>query len=111
MAVTLIFEGAGPLPISGTFQSNVVGPAMFFVSGSGYRNNWAGPITIQLRINGQIAVAATVFANEPQSHKALVAPLGSLDIGPGPTQFDIELDDPINCTADGNDSFQASVIF
>ena len=111
MATTLIFEGVGPLPINGTFQSNAIGPAMLFLSGSGYRNLFEGLIEITLTINGQVAATAQVYANEAQSHKALVAPLGPFNMQFGPTSFEISLNDVINCTTDSNDSFQAALIF
>lgn len=69
----IVLDSIGPLPLDATFESPGVGAATLFVSGSAFGRSPNQPIQVNVEMEGETVGHLQLYANEPNSHKALVA--------------------------------------
>lgn len=108
----VIFDGAGPLPQSATFNSPTDGPAVFVLSGTAYTESAPVLIGINLSLDGAvIGSGAMCWANQNDNHQAMrttFIPYGGLSIG----EHTIELTNAFsNTITDENDRFQVTLLY
>ncbi len=108
----VIFDGAGPLPQSATFNSPADGPVVFVLSGT-TRTESAPILTgISLSLDGNgIGSVAVCWANQNDNHQAMrttFIPVEFLSFG----QHTIELTNAYsNTITDVNDYFQVTLLY
>ncbi len=106
--VQTVLASAGPLPVSTSFTNDSDDPLFFYVAGSAW-SPAPGMLSVQLLIDGRVVDTISVFANEANSHKTLVAKIievPALSLG----SHTISLQTTGNTIADQNDFFSVSVI-
>jgi hypothetical protein len=108
----VIFDGAGPLPQSATFNAPADGPVVFVLSGTAWTQNAAGLIGISLSLDGTvIGNPAMCWANLNANHQAMrttYIPVDFLSFG----QHTIELTNAYsNTITDVNDYFQVTLLY
>ena len=72
MALQIIINQAGPLPIQMTFQAPSDAPLVLVVSGSVWAASANAAIGINIALDGQSIGAAQIFSNGPTTHRAVV---------------------------------------
>ena len=72
MAIQVIVQQAGPLPIEVTFQAPGDGPMYLVVNGSVWSQTANVLIGVQVKIDGEVAGHARIFSNGPTTHRAAV---------------------------------------
>lgn len=113
MANTLvIFDGAGPLPQSATFNAPTDGSVTFVLSGTARTESAAVLIGINLSLDGNgIGNSAMCWANQNNNHQAMrttFIPLESLTFG----EHTIEITNAYSDTiTDENDYFQVTMLY
>ena len=107
MAVQLILQQAGPLPITASF--NAIGDMQMYleVNGSVWTMNPNVMTGINIQIDGQFVGKATIFSNGPSTHRAVVPAYIPVTLGPGPHK--LTLSAAGNTVSDSNDSFTAVI--
>jgi len=108
----VIFDGAGPLPQSATFNAPADGPVVFVLTGTAWTQNAAGLIGINLSLDGTvIGNTAMCWANLNANHQAMrttYIPVDSLSFG----QHTIQLTNAYsNTITDVNDYFQVTLLY
>jgi hypothetical protein len=106
--IQTLIQATGPLPIDVTFQNDTDEPFLLYVAGSAWANQ-PGMIGVQVAIDGNVLDTVSVYANEGNSHKTLVAKIiqvPALKIGP----HEIKLIPLPGTNIDANDSFSVSAI-
>jgi hypothetical protein len=99
----------GPIPAYTSFQSQVSGPALVFLSGSAY-TQYGGTCGIYLVMDGNPVLTSSVYMNEVNSHHAVPAVFGTVDLTPGPHKIGFSTTTGDMMT-DQNDFFSAAVFF
>jgi len=108
----VIFDGAGPLPQTATFNAPTDGPVVFVLSGTA-RTTSAPVLTgINLSLDGNgIGNAAMCWANQNDNHIAMrttLIPYDSLSFG----EHTIEITNAYGSTiTDTNDYFQVTLLY
>ncbi len=72
MAIQVIINQAGPLPIKVSFQAPGDEPMFLEVNGSVWSNNENTPIGIGIDLDGQRLGAAQIYSNGTATHRAVV---------------------------------------
>ncbi len=113
MAYTLVlFDGAGPLPQTATFEAPADGPVTFVLSGTARTAGAAVLIGVNLSLDGNgIGNTAMCWANQNNNHQAMrttFIPIDFLSAG----QHTIELTNAYSETiTDVNDYFQVTLLY
>ena len=107
MAVQLILQQAGPLPITATFKS--IGDSQMYleVNGSVWATSPNVMTGITIQIDGQSVGQAKIFSNGPSTHRAVVPAYVPVTLGPG--QHKLTLSASSNTVSDSNDNFTAVI--
>ena len=108
----VIYDGAGPLPVTATFQSPADGAVVFALSGTARTESAATLTGIKLVLDGQvIGSPAMCWANQNDNHIAMrttFIPYDNLTIG----QHSIEIEIAYSGTiTDVNDYFQVTLFY
>jgi hypothetical protein len=106
--IQTLIQASGPLPIDVTFQNDTDEPFLLYVAGSAWANQ-PGMVGVEVSIDGNVLDTVSVYANEGNSHKTLVAKIiqaPALKIGP----HEIKLIPLPGTNIDANDSFIVSAI-
>ena len=108
----VIFDGAGPLPQSATFNAPSDGPVVFVLSGTARTESAAILTGISLSLDGNvIGNAAMCWANQNNNHMAMrttFIPYKGLSFG----EHTIELNNAYtNTITDVNDYFQVTLLY
>ncbi len=106
--IETIFNGSGPLPVRQKFQVDSDEPMLLYVAGTGWAER-PGLLSVTVGIDGKAVGSASVYTNEPNSHKALVATIiqaPALTIG----SHELELTPLPGTNTDANDVFTVSAI-
>jgi hypothetical protein len=104
---TPIPRKAGPLPISGSFESKG-GTLIIFASGSGFRND-QGTMTVGVLVDNVLKGVLIRYTNEKGSHKTLVSfPLVVGGVGAGSHSIKLAFQD--DGISDFNDYFGVTVL-
>src|SRR5690349_2234932 len=107
MAVQLILQQAGPLPITATFNSIGDSPMYLEVNGSVWTQTPNVMIGIDVQIDGQAVGTAMIFSNGPSTHRAVVPVYIPVTLAPGPHKLTLSASG--NTVSDSNDNFTAVI--
>lgn len=106
----VLLQGTGPLPLVGSFKFESTLEANIVVSGSAWSNTTDSQISVAVNIDGTDMAGAQVFANEADSHKALVSALTPVNLAFGDHTVALRvLSD--NTQTDQNDFFTVTLIY
>src|SRR5215216_3099268 len=72
MAIQMLVQQVGPLPIQANFQAPGDGPMYLVVSGSVWSLSANVTIGIAVSIDGQVVGHARIFSNGASTHRAVV---------------------------------------
>ena len=72
MAIQVIVQKAGPLPIQATFQAPSNAPMYLSVNGSVWSQNANASIGIKVNLDGKEVGIAGIFSNGTATHRAVV---------------------------------------
>jgi hypothetical protein len=100
MAVQMIINQKGPLPISASFNSIGDSPMFLEVNGSVM-------IGIDINIDGQVVGTAHIFSNGGSTHRACVPAYIQVQLSQGPHK--LTLTPSANTVSDYNDYFTAVI--
>ena len=108
----VIFDGAGPLPQSATFNAPSDAPVVFVLSGTAWTQSAPSLIGISQSLDGiVIGNPAICWANQDANHQAMrttFIPYNGLSFG----QHTIELTNAYsNTITDVNDYFQVTLLY
>src|ERR1043165_4556984 len=84
MAVKLILQQAGPLPITATFNSIGDAPMYLEVNGSVWTQTPNVMIGIDVQIDGTPSGTAKIFSNGSSTHRTVVPLYMPVTLTPGP---------------------------
>ena len=107
MAVQLILQQAGPLPITATFNSIGDTPMYLEVNGSVWTQTANVLIGIDIQIDGQAVGKAQIFSNGNTTHRAVVPAYIQVKLGQGPHKLTLAAS--ANTVSDFNDRFTAVI--
>jgi len=107
MAVQLILQQAGPLPITATF--NAIGDSEMYleVNGSVWTQTTNVMTGIVIQIDGQTVGKALIYSNGSSTHRAVVPAYIPVTLGPGPHKLTLSAGP--NTVSDSNDNFTAVI--
>ena len=109
MAFQQILALNGQLPLSASFNSPVIGPVDFISTGTAWTAVGAGPIGMEILIDGQVISKSVMYANLQSDHMTLPTSLGSLTLSSvGPHTVEIVAANG-NTTTDVNDFFSVTI--
>ncbi|HJT67299.1 MAG TPA: hypothetical protein VJ749_12645 [Pyrinomonadaceae bacterium] len=107
MAVQLILQQAGPLPITATFNSIGDAPMYLEVNGSVWTQTPNVMIGIDVQIDGQTLGTAMIFSNGTSTHRAVVPVYLPVTLAAGPHK--LTLSASANSISDSNDNYAAVI--
>jgi len=107
MAVQLILQQVGPLPITATFNSIGDSPMYLEVNGSVWTMIPNVMTGIDIQIDGQALGTATIFSNGTSTHRAVVPAYLPVTLAPGPHKLTLSASG--NTVSDSNYSFTAVI--
>ena len=107
MAVQLILQQAGPLPITASFNSIGDTPMYLEVTGSVWTQTANVMIGIDIQIDGQAVGKAQIFSNGNTTHRAVVPAYIPVKLGQGPHKLTLAAS--ANTVSDFNDRFTAVI--
>lgn len=107
MAVQVILQQAGPLPITATFNAIGDSPMYLEVNGSVWTQTPNVMIGIDIQIDGQAAGKAIIFSNGSSTHRAVVPAYIPVKLDPEPHK--LTLSASANTVSDFNDYFTAVI--
>ena len=107
MAVQMIINQKGPLPI--TAQFNSIGDSQMYleVNGSVWTLDTNVMTGINIDIDGQVVGTAYIFSNGPSTHRAVVPAYIEVELSQGPHK--LTLTAAGNTVSDYNDYFTAVI--
>ena len=104
----VILRTTGPLPLQAQFTAPSDGPAILFVSGSGWSGNGASSIGAQVAIDGAGIGVVGVYTNEASSHKAFIPMMFPVQLSYG--AHTLTLTQTATTTTDSNDVFEVVLL-
>lgn len=107
MAVQLILQQAGPLPITAAFNSIGDSPMYLEVNGSVWTQTPNVMTSINIAIDGQTVGQASIFSNGASTHRAVVPAYIQVKLSQGPHK--LTLSAGANTVSDKNDFFTAVI--
>ena len=107
MAVQLILQQAGPLPITASFNSIGDTPMYLEVNGSVWTQTANVMIGIDIQIDGQAIGKAQIFSNGNTTHRTVVPAYIQVKLGQGPHKLTLAAS--ANTVSDFNDRFTAVI--
>lgn len=112
MAALIIYDGAGPLPVSANFNSPLEGPAVFVLTGTARTQSAAVLTGINLVLDGNdVGSPAMCWANQNNNHIAMrptFIVIDNLSYG----AHTIEITNAYGSTiTDVNDYFQVTLLY
>ena len=111
MAFQQILNLSGPLPVKASFNSPVIGPVDFLMTGTAWTAVGAGPIGIVLSIDGSPIATSLMYANLKSDHMTLPTSFSSMNLSSvGPHVVEIGPANS-NTTTDANDIFTVTIEF
>jgi hypothetical protein len=108
MAVQLLLQQKGPLPIKVTFNSLTNGPVYLQVDGSVWTQTANKMIGIAIQIDGNQVGVAQIFSNTASTHRAVVPAFIALKLDQGQHTLSLLAQDATT-TSDLNDFFTAVI--
>ena len=108
MAVQVIVDQQGPLPIKATFNSLTDEPVYLEVNGSAWSAAPGTMIGILVEVDGIVVGKALIFSNQGSTHRTVVPSYGQVQLGPG--QHTIMLSPVTETTLSDTNDFYTAVI-
>ena len=108
MAIQLIVNQAGPLPITATFQAPGDEPMYLEVNGSIWTQLENFMIGISIELDGQNLGAAQIFSNGGATHRAVVPAYIPIQLSEGQHTLTLFLNNA-ETVSDGNDIYTAVI--
>jgi hypothetical protein len=108
MAIQLIINQAGPLPITVSFNAPGDEPMYLEVNGSVWSPNADALLGIQIELDGQSVGAAQIFSNGSTTHRACVPAYVPIQLGEG--QHTLSLSAETGSTVSDYNDFYTAVI-
>lgn len=109
MAFQQILALAGPLPVEAPFDSPVIGPVDFIITGTAWTSVAAGPIGVVVLVDGIPIGKTAMYANFKSDHMTLPTVFGSITLDSlGPHTVSVIPANP-NTTTDYNDHFTVTI--
>jgi hypothetical protein len=110
MAIQVIVNQAGPLPITVNFNAPGDEPMYLEVNGSVWSQNPNNMIGIGIALDGQALGAAQVFSNGNTTHRAVVPAYIPIQLGQGQHTLSLSLNTAAT-VSDYNDFYTAVIHF
>jgi hypothetical protein len=112
MGALVIFDGAGPLPVSAKFNSPLDGPVTFVLTGTAWTQTAGSLIGLDLVLDGNgIGNSAMCYANNSADHMAMRTTFIEVDnLSYGPHTIEI-IGAYSDTVTDFNDYFQVTMLF
>jgi hypothetical protein len=107
MAVQVILQQAGPLPITATFNAIGDSPMYVEVNGSVWTQTTNVMIGIDIQIDGQALGKAMIYSNGNTTHRTVVPAYIQVKLAQGPHK--LTLAPSANTVSDSNDRFTAVI--
>ena len=107
MAVQVILQQAGPLPITATFNSISDAPTYLEVNGSVWTQTPNVMTSINIALDGQTIGKAIIFSNAASTHRAVVPAYILVKLSQG--QHKLTLSAGGNTVSDFNDFYTAVI--
>lgn len=108
MAVQVIINQAGPLPITVTFESPGDEPMYLEVNGSVWTQNVNAMIGITIELDGQNVGTAQIYSNGNATHRAVVPAYIEITLSEGPHTLTLSAS-PSATVSDSNDFYTAVI--
>jgi hypothetical protein len=108
MAIQLIIQQVGPLPLKATFNSLTNGPVYLEVNGSVWTQSANKMIGIGIQIDGNLVGTAKIFSNTAATHRAAVPAYIALKLDQGQHTLTLVAQDATT-VSDLNDLFTAVI--
>jgi hypothetical protein len=108
MAVQLLIEKVGPLPLQTTFQAPGDGPMFLVVGGSVWSQTANVMIGISISIDDQVVGHAKIFSNGVSTHRAVVPAYIPIKLRQGQHTLKLAADNP-QTVSDYNDLYTAVI--
>lgn len=107
MAIQVLINQVGPLPITAQFNAIGDSPMFIEVNGSVWTQNTNVMLGIDIAIDGQKAATAQIFSNASTTHRAVVPAYIPVKLSQGPHK--ITLSASANTVSDFNDYYTAVI--
>ncbi|HKV36584.1 MAG TPA: hypothetical protein VJP89_19740 [Pyrinomonadaceae bacterium] len=107
MAIQVLINQVGPLPITGTFNAIGDSPMYIEVNGSVWTQTANVMTGIDIAIDGQQVATAHIFSNASSTHRAVVPAYIPVKLSQGPHK--ITLSTSANTVSDFNDYYTAVI--
>jgi hypothetical protein len=108
MAIQVVINQAGPLPITATFNALTDEPVYLEINGSIWCASADTMIGIGIDLDGQKIGAAQIFSNGSSTHRAVVPAYIPIQLGPGQHKLNLYLNTG-ETVSDGNDFYTAVI--
>lgn len=109
MAIQVLLQQVGPLPININFQAPGDSPMYIEVQGSVWTTTANSMIGIDIALDGQVIGTATVFSNTPSTHRTVVAAYVPVKLTQGQHQLTLSAKGGSQTTSDFNDNYIAVI--
>ena len=106
MAVQMIINQVGPLPITASFNSVGDSPMYLEVNGSVWTQTTNQMIGIDIALDGQVIGTAKIFSNGNTTHRAVVPAYIQVKLAQGPHKLTLSAN---NSVSDFNDFYTAVI--
>ena len=83
MAIQVVIQQVGPLPITVNFNAPADSPMMLQVNGSVWSQTANTMIGIGIKLDGKVVGAAQIFSNGTATHRAVVPAYIPIQLGQG----------------------------
>jgi hypothetical protein len=104
MAIQVIVNQAGPLPITETFQAPSDAPIYLEVNGSVWTQTTDSLTGIAISLDGEQIGRALIWSNGPSTHRAVVPAYVQVELTEGDHTLTLSVD---NAISDYNDYYTA----
>ncbi|HET6978471.1 MAG TPA: hypothetical protein VFI24_19225 [Pyrinomonadaceae bacterium] len=111
MAVQVLVQQKGPLPITVNFKAPSDSPCCLVVNGSVWTQTANNMIGIQIQVDGQVLGQANIFSNTPATHRAVVPAYFPVQLKYGVQHTLVLSAAPGTTVSDFNDFFTAVINF
>lgn len=108
MAIQVIVQQAGPLPINAPFQAPGDEPMYLEVNGSIWTQTEGAMIGIGIELDGQVIGAAQIFSNGNATHRAVVPAYFPIQLSEGQHTLTLYLNNG-ETVSDFNDFYTAVI--
>ena len=109
MAIQVILNQAGPLPITAAFNAPGDSPMYIEVQGSVWTTTANQMIGIDIALDGQVIGTATIFSNTASTHRTVVPAYVQVKLTQGQHKLTLSAKSGSTTTSDFNDNYIAVI--